>query len=415
MEDYNLLSDIQIRKAKQEDKEYHLSDGAGLSLLVKINGSKLWVMRYTSPVTKKRRKTSFGNYPKISLKMARDKRDEYIKLIFDDIDPLEKKKEIVKQNEQDINGRCDNLINEWLQKERKNTIESTHKSKLRVFNNDVLPLWKNIHIKDIGIQDVVKLVREKEKNAPEIASRLYSYLDNFFKYAVLEGYIESNLLRDIRKSDVVKPRVAKHMPKISDKEIFGELVNAIYDFDGSISVKNALKLVLHVPLRAENLCNLKWDYIDFENKLLKIPREEMNVKNINLDDFVLPLTNEVLNILNEQKEFITKYTDLREYVFIGSDNVRPIHNESPNRALQRMDFNNEKKGRKIRLHGFRGTFRSMIETLDVDGKFSFDVKEKVLDHFEKSKVVRAYTHKANFEQQLKELLNFWSDFINSFR
>ena len=137
MEDYNLLSDIQIRKAKQEDKEYHLSDGAGLSLLVKTNGSKLWVMRYTSQVTKKGRKTSFGNYPKISLKMARDKRDEYIKLIFDDIDPLEKKKEIVKQNEQDINGRCDNLINEWLQKERKNTIESTHKSKLRVFNNDV--------------------------------------------------------------------------------------------------------------------------------------------------------------------------------------------------------------------------------------------------------------------------------------
>ena len=52
-------------------------------------------MRYTSQVTKKRRITSFGNYPKISLKMARDKRDEYIKLIFDDIDPLEKKKEIV--------------------------------------------------------------------------------------------------------------------------------------------------------------------------------------------------------------------------------------------------------------------------------------------------------------------------------
>ena len=95
MEDYNLLSDIQIGKAKQEDKEYHLSDGAGLSLLVKTNGSKLWVMRYTSQVTKKGRKTSFGNYPKISLKMARDKRDEYIKLIFDDIDPLEKKKEIV--------------------------------------------------------------------------------------------------------------------------------------------------------------------------------------------------------------------------------------------------------------------------------------------------------------------------------
>lgn len=278
-----------------------------------------------------------------------------------------------------------------------------------------MPYWKDKHIKDIGIQDVVKLVREKEINAPEIASRLYSYLDNFFKYAVLEGHIQNNILRDIRKSDVIKPRVAKHMPKISDKEIFKELVNAIYDFDGSVSVKNALKMVLHLPLRAENLCNLKWEHIDFENKLLKIPREEMKVKNINLDDFILPLTNEVINILNEQKEFITKYTDLREYVFIGSDNVRPIHNESPNRALQRMDFNNEKKGRKIRLHGFRGTFRSMIDTLDIEGRFTFDVKEKVLDHFEKSKVVRAYTHKANFEEQLRELMNFWSNFINSLK
>ena len=95
MEDFNLLSDVKIRKVVVQDKEYHLSDGGGLSLTVKPNGSKLWTMRYTSPITKKRRKTSFGNYPKISLKMARDKRDEYIKLIFDDIDPLEKKKEIV--------------------------------------------------------------------------------------------------------------------------------------------------------------------------------------------------------------------------------------------------------------------------------------------------------------------------------
>jgi hypothetical protein len=76
-----------------------------------------------------------------------------------------------------------------------------------------------------------------------------------------------------------------------------------------------------------------------------------------------------------------------------------------------MDFNNEKKGRKIRLHGFRGTFRSVIDTLDKKGRFSFEVKERVLDHYEKNKAVRAYNHKADFQEQIKELVNFWSEYI----
>ena len=32
--------------------------------------------------------------------------------------------------------------------------------------------------------------------------------------------------------------------------------------------KNALKLVLHIPLRAENLSKLRWDYIDFDNRTI---------------------------------------------------------------------------------------------------------------------------------------------------
>ncbi len=36
----NILNDTQIRKAKPENKEYKLSDGCGLSISVKLNGSK---------------------------------------------------------------------------------------------------------------------------------------------------------------------------------------------------------------------------------------------------------------------------------------------------------------------------------------------------------------------------------------
>ena len=40
------LSDLQIRKAKQRDKPYKISDGWGLFLQVNPSGSKLWRMKY---------------------------------------------------------------------------------------------------------------------------------------------------------------------------------------------------------------------------------------------------------------------------------------------------------------------------------------------------------------------------------
>jgi len=40
------LRELQVRKAKPKDKPYRLTDGEGLHLLVKPNGSKLWQQRF---------------------------------------------------------------------------------------------------------------------------------------------------------------------------------------------------------------------------------------------------------------------------------------------------------------------------------------------------------------------------------
>ncbi len=407
----NQLVDTQLKSVKAKEKAYTMLDGAGLHLLVKPNGTKLWEFRFKSPTTLKVRKTSLGTYPSTSLLNARDKRKEYQDLIFNDIDPIDNKQVLKNKIVANRKGMFEDTMYEWLEKESERTLESTHKSKKRLFEKDVLPFVKVKHIRDVNIDDVIKILELKQIQAPEIASRLFNYLDNLFKYSVLKRYCERNLLSDIRRSDIIKPRIAKHYPKITDQEILNELVNAIYTYHGSYCMKNVLKLVLHLPLRADNLCNLKWEYIDFEKKTLTISRAEMKLKNINYNDFILPLTDEVVCILKEQQTIQTQYTSSREYVFIGQDNRSPINKESPNRALERLGFNDEKRGRRIRLHGFRGTFRSLIDTLDVSGKFTFEVKERALDHHEKSQVVRAYSHKADFLEQLKPLMCYWSEFI----
>ncbi|NVJ53131.1 MAG: integrase arm-type DNA-binding domain-containing protein [Campylobacteraceae bacterium] len=401
----DLLQDLQIKKAQPTEKEYFLNDGGGLRLSIKPDGTKSWQFRYT--FNKKRRKTTFKSYPMVSLKNARLKRTQFLDLLAQDIDPIEYLKKKREENSIDSSGMFLNVANEWLERESKRTMESTHKNKMRIFNNDIFPFLKNKHMKEIEVSHIVKIIETKQLQAHDVAQRIYNYLDNLFRYAVLKRYCKRNILVDIRKSDIIKPREAKHFAKITDPKVLCELRDSIYLYNGGPSVRNALKFVLHIPLRAENLCNLKWDYINFEERSLTIPRELMKIKNKNLDDYKLPLTDEVIEILEEQKIF----TGHQQYVFLGTSNRKPLNNESPNKALQRMGFNDESRGRKIRLHGFRGTFRSMIDTLDEDNLFSFDVKERVLDHHEKNETVRAYNHKADYFNQFKPLLKFWSEYI----
>ncbi len=73
------LTDTKIKNLKPKEKDYALTDGNGLQILVKPNKRKKWEFIYSSPTQynsqgkKKRRKTTFGYYPETSLKTARDR------------------------------------------------------------------------------------------------------------------------------------------------------------------------------------------------------------------------------------------------------------------------------------------------------------------------------------------------------
>lgn len=407
----NILKDIQIKQAKPKDKDYFLNDGGGLRIAIKTNGNKIWEFRYT--FQQKRKKTTFQSYPIVTLENARLKRDEFLNLLAKDIDPIAKKQEIKKEILTDNQGMFLNVVTEWLEEEGKRVKANTHLTKVRIFENDINPFLKNKHIREVTKEDILQIIKTKEIQAPNVASRIFIFFRALFNYAIFKGYLTKNIFsnsKDETKYYINKQEV-KHFAKITDEKVLKELIEEIYNYRGMHSIRNSLKFVLHLPLRAENLCNLKWEFIDFKKKLLTIPRAEMKVKDKNLPDFQMPLSDEVINILNDQKPF----TEHQEFIFLGTDNKSPINNESPNGALKRMGFNDERKGRKQRLHGFRGTFRSLLDTLDTDNKFSFDVKEKALDHQESNKVVRAYNHKADYTKQLKPLMNFWSDYILSLK
>lgn len=84
------LTDIQIKRAKPQDKPYTLNDGQGLSLLINPNGSKGWRFRFR--FAGKVRLTSFDSHDLISLAEAREKRENARKQVANDIDPVEERK-----------------------------------------------------------------------------------------------------------------------------------------------------------------------------------------------------------------------------------------------------------------------------------------------------------------------------------
>jgi len=95
------LTDLVLRNAKPADKDYKLSDGAGLYLLVKKNGSRLWRMTY--------RFQGVGPYPKVTLVEARDQCHAARAKIRAGIDPrLERK--VAKQAQADT---FEALTREW--------------------------------------------------------------------------------------------------------------------------------------------------------------------------------------------------------------------------------------------------------------------------------------------------------------
>ncbi len=87
------LTNTEVKQAKPKDKVYTLSDGEGLQLRVKPNGSKLWLFDYYRPFTKLRTCLSFGSYPEVSLADARNKRKFARELLAKEIDPKDHRDE----------------------------------------------------------------------------------------------------------------------------------------------------------------------------------------------------------------------------------------------------------------------------------------------------------------------------------
>ena len=86
-----MLTDTKIKQAKVTDKPYKIYDSEGLYIEVAPTGSKRWRWRYRW--NGKEKLLSFGIYPEVPLKLARDRRAAAKELLVSGVDPSQARKE----------------------------------------------------------------------------------------------------------------------------------------------------------------------------------------------------------------------------------------------------------------------------------------------------------------------------------
>ena len=399
------LTDTQLKSLKPQDKAYIKSDGGGLRILVKPNGVKLWEYEYTSPTLKKRRKTSFGNYPQTTLANARTKRDQHIDLIRQSIDPLERK-QTAKTEQRALDEAQSNtfleVASKWHDNYKSHISENQQYKIWRSLELHVFPSIGSNPITTVTRKDIVNiLVTLKENGTLETANRIFSNLNRIYKYAVTLEYAPHNIIADIDKQVLLGKRDRAHYPTFKKtKDIRGVLLS-IDEYKGELSTTYALKLLPYLFVRSANIRNMDWDEIDLNNQEWAIPAHKMKTKK----EFILPLPHQAVTILKEYKNL---GTGNNRVVFNGirSDN-KPISDNTLISALRRMGYTKE----ELVPHSFRSIFSTIAYENMGDHGYSGEVIEALLAHKEINKVKDAY-NRATYKEPMKELMQWYADYLD---
>ncbi len=401
----DLLTDTTIKNAKPKDKDYLIADGGGLYLNIKTIGTKVWTIRYT--INSKAKKTTFGNYPAVTLALARSKRNELMELIHQGIDPVENKKvqkeaaKVQKEIEtKKLENTFEKLFYKWIEDKRQHIVPSTYSKIKSTFENYFLPHIGHRQIDEITAKEYKGLIlKMNDKGIKSYAYKAKGMLSGFLKYLDEHDIITAPSL--IMTTTLPKPKQTPFR-SITDPKELGELLRAIDDYQGDVSTKYALKLAPLVFVRPANIRYAEWSEIDFEKAVWRIPAEKMKMDS----PHIVPLSRQALQILEQVKQFNGSY----RYVFVSPvSTIKPLSENTLNMGLKRLGF-----GDKMVSHGFRHTASTILhENISMHG-FHSEIIERQLAHAERNGVKAAYNH-AEYLLERTKLMQWWADYLDGLK
>ncbi|MEG1837583.1 MAG: tyrosine-type recombinase/integrase [Synergistaceae bacterium] len=388
------LSEMSVRNSKPKEELYFLKDDNGLFLEVWPNGRKTWRLRYW--VGGKERKKTLGPYPLLSLKEARERRDEARKSLLNGIDPFSKAIAPAYV--------FDTLAMEWWQ-EHKKTLRSakniqTMEHRITAY---IIPVFKGRDPQTITSHELLDMVEAIEnKGKIETAHRTLDILRQIFRYILRKRLIDRNPAMDLR--GLIEPRKQEHHPSLTEPRDIARLRDKIKGYSGGDTVRNAMLYSLYTFARPGEVRHAEWKEINWETKEWHIPAIKMKagVKHI------VPLSEQAILILEEQKKISFKNGNYIFPAVRSSDGKKTYSDATINKAfIRQMGY----PPRTVTAHGFRSTASTR---LNESGLWSIDAIEHQLAHSGNDRVRKAYNY-AKYLPERRKMMQWYADYIDGLK
>lgn len=394
------LTELQVKNAKPTAKQYKLSDGGGLFMLVHANGGRYWRLAYR--FDGKQKTLALGVYPDVSLADARERREQARKLLANGADPGAVKQEQKTAFVALAENSFEIIAREWFSKHSPNWKENHSSKILARLENDVFPWIGARPISEIAAPALLAAIRRIEaRGALETAHRVLAICGQVFRYAVATGRVERDPTGDLRGA-LPPVKRGNHFAAITEPKKVGELLRDIDGYQGSFVVQCAFKLSPLLFVRPGELRKMEWAELDLDKAEWLIPAEKMKMSVTH----IVPLSTQAVAILRE----IQPLTGHGKYVFQGErDHDRPMSDNAIRSALRRMGWAND----EMTPHGFRAMASTILDNMG----YKQEWLERQLAHEEPNKIKAAYKREA-WRMYLPErtaMMQAWADYLDKLK
>lgn len=388
------LSQLAINKANPKDKPYKLADGNGLHLQIGTSGSKLWRMRFR--FGGKANMMSLGPFPAVSIKDAREKRDEIKKQIAAGINPsLRKKLDRISASSPNTFGA---IADEYIANLQANDAAPVTVSKNRWFLKDLAAPIRNRPVSEIVPAELLDILKKIEASGRrDTAHRLRSVMGAVFRLAVTTLRATNDPTYALRGA-LLKVKV-KHRTAITDERELGRFLAALNEYDGWPILRSAFQFLILTMSRFGDIRHMKRSEVDFEKRLWRIPAERMKMRRAH----DVPLSRQALAVLkdvwplNEEPELV--FPSLRSH-------KKPLSENAFTSVLRNMGYTQD----QATAHGFRATASTILN----ERGYSPDVIEAALAHQDDNEMRRIY-NRALYLPERKKLMQDWGDLLDDFK
>lgn len=265
----------------------------GFGLIITPAGSKSFILNYRNHDNRSRRKT-IGKYGHLTVEQARELAKELCYRIARGEDPVEQDE--LQRKQPTFKEVAEKFMDEHSAVRNR---PATHESNRQVLDNMLLPHFGRMKIRSIERRDVADFL-SRNKARPIGANRSLSTMSSIMSKSELWGYRDRNTNPCFKAERYPENRRERFLSSEEFAALDAAMQRAERNLTESPHIMAMIRIMMHTGCRPGEARFLKWEYVDLENKVFRLPKEATKEKRPKTL-FITPYLEDVLRGLKRME------------------------------------------------------------------------------------------------------------------